>query len=272
MSVSCLRHWPHTVQLAARYSALLNGHWCLRVCLDINSAAMAPDTASLSSPRWLTLQHAQKTRLKRMIRVAADAGPVEEDVAGQLKKLDEGQAMLYSFFGPALSGGKHTITSSHDIRADGQALTRSTTKSFTVRAPQYTLPEGAVHSCFPPPGSMAQAETLPHLLLSDPFLPWEREAQGSGNDRERMPWLALLVFSQDELQMEDSLLNGAGSVFEGTKVRDEAIAAKKPIRLTTDFAINLPVEDFSKIHKSVSPVPQSTDPEARSNATFVKKR
>lgn len=180
--------------------------------------------------------------------------------------------MLYSFFAPALSGGAHTVEAAHNISADGQNMTRSTAKSFTVQAPQYVLPDGVVHSCFPPPGSIAQAETLPHMLFTDPFLPWERDVRGKDDDRERMPWLALLVFSQDELQIQPDLLNDPKGLLEGTDLLKDAVRLGKSIQLTPDFALDLAVRDFSKISQSTTPVPSSSDPEARSKAIFVKKR
>ena len=75
---------------------------------------MALDPAGLNSPRWLTLQHAQRTRLSRLVRVTATSDAVDKDVESRLKPLQDGQAMLYSFFAPALSGGAHTVEAAHE--------------------------------------------------------------------------------------------------------------------------------------------------------------
>ena len=73
------------------------------------------------------------------------------------------------------------------------------TQEFVVCAPQFTLdPSQVVNQC-PPPGSTGQfGEVLPHIVLKDPTFPWEREMDAA-KDAPRTPWVALMVFAENEL-------------------------------------------------------------------------
>jgi hypothetical protein len=58
------------------------------------------------------------------------------------------------------------------------------------------LPPSAVREVFPPDGSLGDhANVLPHAVLDRPTLPWERRPGGGDGSP---PWLALLVFAEDE--------------------------------------------------------------------------
>ncbi len=54
----------------------------------------------------------------------------------------------------------------------------------------------AVYAVFPPDGSQGdQSQFLPHIILNRSTLPWEYRAISG---REEIPWLALLLFDEDE--------------------------------------------------------------------------
>jgi hypothetical protein len=74
-------------------------------------------------------------------------------------------------------------------------------QQFTVIVPRYKLPEGSVHAVYPPQGHADNVEILPHIVLSDPQLPWATRAvpDTEPKGRNRVPWLAILVFRQEEL-------------------------------------------------------------------------
>jgi hypothetical protein len=64
-------------------------------------------------------------------------------------------------------------------------------RRIVVSGERFTLAPGSIQSCFPPANSRGEySDALPHLVLSNLTLPWQREAGGGG----RQPWLALLVF------------------------------------------------------------------------------
>jgi|ERR1700746_2591710 hypothetical protein len=64
-------------------------------------------------------------------------------------------------------------------------------------APRFFLNPQDIFAVFPPPGSLGEhSNVLPHVQLKRSTLPWERQPFGWGKD---VPWLALLVFHEDEI-------------------------------------------------------------------------
>ncbi|KAM7190138.1 hypothetical protein V8F20_009868 [Naviculisporaceae sp. PSN 640] len=133
-----------------------------------------------------------------------------------------GNQRLHSFYRPGLTAGTYNIDVEHHIAkyppAEGQKFQtippedrlepKESSKSFTVVAPQYSLPVGSVNTTYPAPGHQAPHTTLAHVVLNDPQLPWERagsDAESTDDSRRearsktRTPWLAVLVFTQDEI-------------------------------------------------------------------------
>ncbi|KAF5720088.1 hypothetical protein FMUND_4372 [Fusarium mundagurra] len=219
-----------------------------------------------NSPRSLTLQHAYRMKLAN--QTGKDSAKAVSDVASNLKPLAKGEATLYSFFSPSLAGGSYNIISTQKIAGETELLPEEraqTKKKFDVQAPQYSLPEGAIHSVYPPSGSEACAETLPHVLFTDQYLPWERVSVSTGDERSRTPWLALLVFSLDELQLGPDLLSGKESLFRNTSL------ANKVIEPSPTCAINIPLSDISGILKSFYKAPEADPNTVPGNFIFVKK-
>ena len=222
------------------------------------------------SPRFLTLQHAHAVRAEN----AEARGEAAEDAplpAAGVKKPDKSYEQLFSYFAPALSGGTYNVTTVQTVSAGGKSLTRTptTTKTFEVEAPRYVLPEGAVHSVYPPDGTEAPAETLPHVLFTDPYLPWERLPVDESNDRERAPWLALLTFSESELILNGDELNPNNAMFKGTALGTEAKRSNKQIMQIANLAINMPISDIQKISDISSPIPKTQDLSVRGDVIFI---
>ncbi len=158
--------------------------------------------------RYLTLRHEQRL------------------LSGKEPDLLPGEARFHSYYKPALSAGKHHITVTQQVtppegypdglqNADAQ-------RSFTVLAPQWTLPDGTVAFVSPPPGHSAQFRTLPHAVLRDPHIPWARRVSGKsdGDDKGSIPWMALVAFTADELQLDDALQKAFFPVGTGAKLND----------------------------------------------------
>jgi hypothetical protein len=120
--------------------------------------------------------------------------------------LEAGQMKLFSYHVPSLPAGNYTIDVNHEIFVPGNPLpSLNSVKKFRITAPRYVLPPDSVHSCYPHHGHGEGAHVLPHILFNDPHLPWERvlpdEANGSTKEATQMPWLAILTFEVDELQV-----------------------------------------------------------------------
>ncbi|KAJ4314162.1 hypothetical protein N0V84_009046 [Fusarium piperis] len=256
-------------------------------------ATLQTEEALPGGLRFLTLQHAHQVAKSRAQSTEATAftalavegdeaasDPEEEDKSG-LKILEDGHQRLYSYFPPRLDGGKQTITVTQEItideakkekdEKDPKPETKTTTKNFLVQAPQFSLPDGCVNSVNPAPGGLAPAETLPHIVFNDPHLPWERRIDKEEDEarRERTPWLALLVFSQDELQLPNDILQGAESPFSATSLAKDS---QGTVKQSPDFALTLSGPDVQALNQQgsiISPIPQPDDPESKTTAIFL---
>ncbi|QDY80050.1 hypothetical protein [Streptomyces qinzhouensis] len=114
-----------------------------------------------------------------------------------------GDVELHDHYLPALPAGDYRIEVTHTLRTgpDGGAGIVGgpflAVQRFTVRAPQVAVGTAAVVARQPPDSAEGRfAEVLPHVVLGDPLLPWERPL--SGADRTT-PWLALLVLTDDQI-------------------------------------------------------------------------
>ncbi|MDI2130035.1 hypothetical protein [Yinghuangia seranimata] len=98
-------------------------------------------------------------------------------------------------------------------------------ETFEIRAVRFVLNEASVHALYPPPGSTASyTRTLPHITLNRSILPWERNLAGTRDaDRPdaRPPWLALLVFGENELPGDPAAV-GATVLRTVAELRDPA--------------------------------------------------
>ena len=110
---------------------------------------------------------------------------------------------------PPLKSGQFTLTATQDISVLGQGESLQATRSFFVKGIRYQLDDAGVDSVYPPSGGQGRfGNVLPHVVLTDPTLPWQRSptAQsapqaGAAARREGAPepsWLALLLFDEQD--------------------------------------------------------------------------
>lgn len=74
--------------------------------------------------------------------------------------------------------------------------------TFSVLPERFELQPATIHAVFPPAASRGDFQAdLPHLVLTRSTLPWERTAlRGGKNPDSDPPWLAVLLFHQDEVK------------------------------------------------------------------------
>ena len=78
-------------------------------------------------------------------------------------------------------------------------------QAFTVLAPRFALDPADIYGKFPPAASIGVFDqNLPHIVLTKRGLPWERYLV-DGN--KTTPWLAVLLFSPDEISAPASAAN-----------------------------------------------------------------
>ena len=231
---------------------------------------MAPDPMLGGNPPFLTLQHSQRVRTS----ISTDKGTTKLEAVSLppagVHAPRKGYEQLYSYFRPALVGGTYKIKAVQTVTSDGQMLEPVPTsyKKFKVQSPQYILPEGAVHSVFPPSGSKVQAQTLAHILFADSYLLWERLIEGEGNGFERAPWLALLVFSEEELVLNEQVLDPTSSLLKGTNLAEIARNDKTKIQQGPTLAIKTLISDMPRNHEKLkTKIPYAKD--IRGDVIFI---
>ncbi|KAF3923043.1 hypothetical protein ABW20_dc0104794 [Dactylellina cionopaga] len=215
-----------------------------------------------ASPRHLVLNHA-----RRLVAAKQQSQSSSTDIESEGYKfpaLDPGQVQIYSFFEPRLQAGVYTILATQDISATVGSTTDSipqiqNTQTFEVVSPLYHIPNNVVCSTYPPQGYGAQVETLPHVVLKDPHLPWEWSAsKNDSSTKTRVPWLALLSFTGDELLLDPNNLAGkSGSIFGKIPT---ASAVTLPLKQSPTFAVSLPLSAMQSIAENNVTTPiDSTD-------------
>jgi len=154
--------------------------------------------------------------------------------ASDPKKLERDQMRLYSFYKPSLQANDYIIEVTQKISSGTQRIEIKNTsvdslnnglapQEFEVIVPRFSLDHNIINSYYPPDGHQDESRILPHIVLNDPHYPWEIApgitenlhstidmdplAVLDGSDhavnvnRSMVPWVALIVFDPDELQL-----------------------------------------------------------------------
>lgn len=194
---------------------------------------------------------------------------VEED-----EHANSGFEELISFGQPGLIGGTYTVQVQQTIPGDRREEDEAKeAQKTTYPAPQFELPADSVYSVYPEQGHEATNDTLPHIVLNDSTLPWERigsqQAEDSHPDdyaRNRVPWMALMIFSPDELRVDEAEKAG---IFAHTSLKDQ-----QPKQLES-MSVRVPMGDLAKLKDGTARVPfgdfdigQATKPDT--NVIFPK--
>ncbi|CAG9999902.1 unnamed protein product [Clonostachys byssicola] len=147
----------------------------------------------------------------------------ERLLTGKGRELAPGESRFVSYYAPSLDGGLHNVSIGQSISAPAEAGSakeaprrpskiEAPSQSFIAVTPRFSLAPGIIDSVYPTPGISVEHTILPHMVFTDPHLPWSRspspahipEDEEKENPRSRSTWLALLVFSLDELQLSQS--------------------------------------------------------------------
>ncbi len=132
-----------------------------------------------------------------------------------------GSIELYDRAVPAIGGGLHSVTSTVvvDSGIAPPPLDHAVHRDFLqIGTSGLQLQPTDILSCHPPRnGTGAYDEELPHVVLGDRTVPWERTGPGGGT------WLALLVFADTEVSFATApLTTVVGSAAAAAIVAEEA--------------------------------------------------
>lgn len=103
---------------------------------------------------------------------------------------------------PTLADGDYKIEVTQEVKIDGTTEVIdpfTASRLFTVAGERFELKPTDVEAVFPPDGNLGDhSNVLPHIVLNRSTLPWERTVNGDPAESSGVPWLALLVFYEDE--------------------------------------------------------------------------
>ncbi|KAJ5762012.1 uncharacterized protein N7511_005394 [Penicillium nucicola] len=205
----------------------------------------------VSSGRYLVLRH----RRQRL-----DA--IRENRLGKSSPVKPDEKCLDSSYTPELreitndAVVKETVT----LNPPGQKIPEKSTESFKVLAPRFALDPDCIYSTFPAAGHSAPVTCLPHVVLHDALLPWDRVADGSDaaalHDKDlpdRVPWLICVTFEPKELQLTNEEMQ---SMFPHSLNSDSNKSTQSPT-----MAVDLDVSDLVNLdpNQIVTPVKQVED-------------
>lgn len=132
------------------------------------------------------------------------------DALGVLRKAAKAEKVrlrLVDYRLPVLKAGLYEITVAQGVRKEGklQEMFPQKSQSFYAGGCRFVWNKGMVVNTYPPRGSAGSfTNALPHVVLADSTLPWERQ-YGTGGET---PWLALFLLRRDEIEPGE---NGDGT-------------------------------------------------------------
>lgn len=101
---------------------------------------------------------------------------------------------------PPVAPGDYELTVTQRVGLPGTQDSFLHKARFAVRGERFALDPGEIDSVFPPQGAQGEFfNVLPHVVITRCTLPWERALAGPGDPPSgSTPWLAVLVFDQDD--------------------------------------------------------------------------
>ncbi|OAP61485.1 hypothetical protein AYL99_03688 [Fonsecaea erecta] len=212
----------------------------------MQKAPLAPHSTPVSTRRYLSLRHA-----KHVIKA--------QESHGVAYVLPSGQEQLFSSEIPGLQGGDYVISATQVVhhKEDDRVLDQNPKPSeqqFHVQAPRFSLPEDAIYSKYPPPGQEANHDVLPHIVFNHATMPWENQGslvfQGDDRNRNRVPWLALLTFTADELSNTPDQVKSFFS---------DSAAGKSNYRQNDTLSVTVSLKDIVQLNADLASGPRYGD-------------
>src|SRR5437588_12778502 len=118
----------------------------------------------------------------------------------------KGKVEFVQYHQPGLKDGLYRIKVKQEFQTNEAAQkvpdnTFTAERTFFVAGERFALAPSEVLAVFPADGSLGEhSKVLPHVILTRSTLPWERTplASEQGSVRKDLPWLALLLFDDEE--------------------------------------------------------------------------
>ncbi len=170
-------------------------------------------------------------------------------------------------YNAGLPAGGYSMTVTHTVSASSDPpLTAA--QDFVVAAPQFTIDPATVRSTHPQSGASTGSDycILPHIVLDDHTLPWERAITGApASTPAGTPWIALVLFADGDLiannggtlvspiQVSDLLAIGQSGPTVGPAI-DPSSVAPQSVLSTQCQTIQMPGKTFNAVMPTLADV------------------
>ncbi|ROS01701.1 hypothetical protein EDC56_2146 [Sinobacterium caligoides] len=129
--------------------------------------------------------------------------------------MSEDQLQFIDYRKPQLEMGDYTFTTSHRYSSpDGLEQYSDTLEelSIRVRCERVAINAEDIYAQYPPKGETGEySDTIPHIALKKPSLPWARSAYSDGGE-DYEPWLFLMLINQADIDQGLATAPVAGSI------------------------------------------------------------
>lgn len=113
-----------------------------------------------------------------------------------------GEIQFYQAILPPLPSGQYRMVVDQKVELKTETPEYNQIRAFSIDGPRFTLQPGAVQQVFPPANLSGDYErALPHVVFTDPTLPWTRTIDDSvpAGDEVTAPWVAVLTLYPEDL-------------------------------------------------------------------------
>jgi len=123
-------------------------------------------------------------------------------MADEPKDLDIGQIRFLDNSIPTLEAGVYNLGVTQKVKETTYKIDANyqEDQKIVVQAPRFSLPATAIHSKFPAAGSTGDfSQSLPFVTFESENLPWMRTLENGDASGYQAPWMAVMLFEEDEL-------------------------------------------------------------------------
>lgn len=127
--------------------------------------------------------------------------------------IDDKKFRLADYYLPLLEAGDYTVNFKQTINSPDESY--SVTKKFRVGLNTKILQDEAVFNVHPAPNELGDfSKELPYIVFNDPSYPWIKSISNDEENNQPIPWLALIIVSEDEIVEEKDVKH--------TQLKDES--------------------------------------------------
>jgi len=161
------------------------------------------------------------------------------------------QMQLYDYCSPPLPSGTFTIETHQQVVWPERKVDQPYDKvqQFSVEGPRFTLDPNYVYSIFPPANKLGQFDVyVPDIVLTKRTLPWERTIDGKSPLTPPEPWVALLIFTKEEVEkVQNGTVGGVVTPTDAKIMGPQGLNTTEAERAVQCLYADIPRDTFSAV-------------------------